>query len=60
MNVSESCDSPDRRLSCCAGIVFWGLKNSFSVVVVSVAGVLGSWTGDETTPAGRGQAAERW
>ena len=51
----------DVRPSLLAGIVSSERKSSCRVVVVSVTGVLGSCReGDDTTPAGRGEAAKGW
>ena len=59
--MAAALDVPDCRLSLWAGIGFSESKSSWRVVVVSVAGVLGSYReGDDTTPAGREEAAERW
>ena len=59
--MAAALDVPDCRLSLWAGIGFSESKSSWRVVVVSVAGVLGSYReGDDTTPAGREKAAERW
>ena len=46
---------------CWQGSFLRSAKSSCRVVVVSVTGVLGSCReGDDTTPAGRGEAAEGW